>query len=205
MSGATGCTFTAQEPEALPWSWKAASGSPRRRWPAGSPPPWHPPRESACMTVPGTDGATQRRAPRTAVLWQPTSTPFWLPPALRRRTCWPVTPPAGSTRGSSPACTPTRWRAWSCSTLNRPRSTRSFPAGGRSTPCTNEGKPSSRRWLAIGIARIGYDIAPSGLPPEERAEQEADLSTAEYYRALHDELAELRTSLTQAQQVDQLR
>jgi pimeloyl-ACP methyl ester carboxylesterase len=53
----------------------------------------------------------------------------------------------------------------------------------------------------LGIARIGYDIAPSGLPPAERAEQEADLSTAAYYRALHDELAQLRTSLTQAQQV----
>jgi pimeloyl-ACP methyl ester carboxylesterase len=53
----------------------------------------------------------------------------------------------------------------------------------------------------VGIARIGYDIAPSGLPPEAGAQQEATLSTAGYYRALHDELSQLRTSLTQAQQV----
>jgi pimeloyl-ACP methyl ester carboxylesterase len=53
----------------------------------------------------------------------------------------------------------------------------------------------------VGVPRIGYDIAPSGLPPEERAEQEADLSTAGYYRALHDEIGQLLTSLTQAQQV----
>jgi pimeloyl-ACP methyl ester carboxylesterase len=53
----------------------------------------------------------------------------------------------------------------------------------------------------LGVARIGYDIASSGLPPEARAEQKAVYSTAEYYRTLHDELAELRTSLTQAQQV----
>jgi pimeloyl-ACP methyl ester carboxylesterase len=53
----------------------------------------------------------------------------------------------------------------------------------------------------VGIARIGYDIAPSDLPPEARAEQQAILSTAKYYRAVHDELAELRTSLTEAQQV----
>jgi pimeloyl-ACP methyl ester carboxylesterase len=56
----------------------------------------------------------------------------------------------------------------------------------------------------VGIARIGYDIAPSGLPPAARAEQEANLSTAGYYRALHDELAQLRTSLTQAQHVNSL-
>jgi pimeloyl-ACP methyl ester carboxylesterase len=53
----------------------------------------------------------------------------------------------------------------------------------------------------LGIARIGYDIAPSGLPPTERAQQRAILSTAAYYRALHDEIAQLRTSLTQAQNV----
>jgi pimeloyl-ACP methyl ester carboxylesterase len=53
----------------------------------------------------------------------------------------------------------------------------------------------------IGVARIGYDIAPSGLPPEARAEQQAILSTADYYRALHDEIAQLRTSLNQAQAV----
>jgi pimeloyl-ACP methyl ester carboxylesterase len=53
----------------------------------------------------------------------------------------------------------------------------------------------------VGIARIGYDLAPSGLPPEARDEQKANLSTAAYYRALHDEIAELHTSLTQAQQV----
>ena len=153
------------------------------------------------MTVPGTDGATQRRAPRTAVLWPPTSTPSWLPRPLRRRTCWPVTPPAGSTRGSSPACTPPRWREWSCSTLNQPTFTRSFPAGGRSTPLYKRGEALAPSLARVGIARIGYDIAPSGLPPAERAEQEADLSSAEYYRALHDEIAQLLTSLTQAQQV----
>jgi pimeloyl-ACP methyl ester carboxylesterase len=53
----------------------------------------------------------------------------------------------------------------------------------------------------VGIARIGYDIVPSDLPPAERAEQQAVLSTAAYYRALHDEIAQLLTSLTQAQQV----
>jgi pimeloyl-ACP methyl ester carboxylesterase len=53
----------------------------------------------------------------------------------------------------------------------------------------------------LGIARIAYDIAPSGLPPTERAEEQAILSTAAYYRALHDEIAQLRTSLTQAQRV----
>jgi pimeloyl-ACP methyl ester carboxylesterase len=53
----------------------------------------------------------------------------------------------------------------------------------------------------VGIARVAYDVVPSGLPPAERAEQEAIVSTAAYYRALHDEIAQLRTSLTQAQQV----
>jgi pimeloyl-ACP methyl ester carboxylesterase len=53
----------------------------------------------------------------------------------------------------------------------------------------------------VGIARIGYDIAPSDLPTEARNQQRATFSTAGYYRALHDELSELRTSLTQAQQV----
>jgi pimeloyl-ACP methyl ester carboxylesterase len=53
----------------------------------------------------------------------------------------------------------------------------------------------------LGIARIAYDIVPSGLPPTERAEEQAVMSTAAYYRALHDEIAQLRTSLTQAQQV----
>jgi pimeloyl-ACP methyl ester carboxylesterase len=53
----------------------------------------------------------------------------------------------------------------------------------------------------VGVARLGYHVAPSGLPPTEWAEQRAILSTAAYYRALHDEIAELRTSLTQAQRV----
>jgi pimeloyl-ACP methyl ester carboxylesterase len=53
----------------------------------------------------------------------------------------------------------------------------------------------------LGIARIAYDIVPSGLPPTERAEQQAIVSTAAYYRALHDEIAQLRTSLSQAQRV----
>jgi pimeloyl-ACP methyl ester carboxylesterase len=53
----------------------------------------------------------------------------------------------------------------------------------------------------LGIARIAYDIAPSGLPPAERAQQRAIVSTAAYYRALHDEIAQLRTSLSQAQRV----
>jgi pimeloyl-ACP methyl ester carboxylesterase len=53
----------------------------------------------------------------------------------------------------------------------------------------------------VGIPRVAYDIVPSSLPPTQRAEQQAMLSTAAYYRALHDEIAELRTALTQAQQV----
>jgi pimeloyl-ACP methyl ester carboxylesterase len=53
----------------------------------------------------------------------------------------------------------------------------------------------------VGIARVAYAIVPSGLPPTERAEQQAMLSSAAYYRALHDEIANLRTALTQAQQV----
>jgi pimeloyl-ACP methyl ester carboxylesterase len=53
----------------------------------------------------------------------------------------------------------------------------------------------------LGVARIGYHIVGSGLPPTQRAEQQAIMSTAAYYRALHDEIAQLRTSLTQAQRV----
>ena len=53
----------------------------------------------------------------------------------------------------------------------------------------------------VGIARIAYAIVPSSLPSTQRAEQQAMLSSAAYYRALHDEIAQLRTSLTEAQQV----
>ena len=53
----------------------------------------------------------------------------------------------------------------------------------------------------LGIARIAYDIVASSLPSTQRAEQQAMLSTPAYYRALHDEIAQLRTSLTEAQQV----
>jgi pimeloyl-ACP methyl ester carboxylesterase len=53
----------------------------------------------------------------------------------------------------------------------------------------------------VGVPRVAYAIVPSGLPPTERAEQQAMLSSAAYYRALHDEIAQLRTALTQAQQV----
>jgi pimeloyl-ACP methyl ester carboxylesterase len=53
----------------------------------------------------------------------------------------------------------------------------------------------------VGIPRVAYAIVPSGLPPTERAEQQAMVSSAAYYRALHDEIAQLRTALTQAQQV----
>jgi pimeloyl-ACP methyl ester carboxylesterase len=53
----------------------------------------------------------------------------------------------------------------------------------------------------VGVARVAYAIAPSGLPPTKWAEQQAMLSTAAYYRALHDEIAQLRTALTQAQEV----
>jgi pimeloyl-ACP methyl ester carboxylesterase len=51
----------------------------------------------------------------------------------------------------------------------------------------------------IGITRVGNNYTYSGLPPQVRAEERADWSTAGHYRALHDELAQLRTSLTQAQ------
>jgi pimeloyl-ACP methyl ester carboxylesterase len=53
----------------------------------------------------------------------------------------------------------------------------------------------------IGIARIANSFTYNGLPPGARGEERADWSTAGHYRALHDELAELRTSLTQAQQL----
>jgi pimeloyl-ACP methyl ester carboxylesterase len=53
----------------------------------------------------------------------------------------------------------------------------------------------------LGIARFAYAIVSSSLPSTQRTEQRAVMSTPAYYRALHDEIAELRTSLTQAQQV----
>jgi hypothetical protein len=53
----------------------------------------------------------------------------------------------------------------------------------------------------VDVPRVAYAIVPSGLPPTERAEQQAMASSAAHYRALHDEIAQLRTAPTQAQQV----
>jgi pimeloyl-ACP methyl ester carboxylesterase len=53
----------------------------------------------------------------------------------------------------------------------------------------------------LGIARMAYGIVSSSLPSTQRTEQRAVMSTAAYYRALHDEIAQLRTALSQAQEV----
>jgi pimeloyl-ACP methyl ester carboxylesterase len=53
----------------------------------------------------------------------------------------------------------------------------------------------------IGITRIGNNFTYNGLPAQARDEERADWSTAGHYRALHDELAQLRTSLTEAQEL----
>jgi pimeloyl-ACP methyl ester carboxylesterase len=51
----------------------------------------------------------------------------------------------------------------------------------------------------LGLMRLDYQTQAGGLPPAARAEERADWSTASHTRALHDELAELRTALTQSQ------
>jgi pimeloyl-ACP methyl ester carboxylesterase len=56
----------------------------------------------------------------------------------------------------------------------------------------------------LGITRIGSALSSSDLPPAAGAEVRAFTSTADYYHALHDELAQLRTSLTEAQQLTTL-
>jgi pimeloyl-ACP methyl ester carboxylesterase len=53
----------------------------------------------------------------------------------------------------------------------------------------------------LGTARIAYAIVSSSLPSTQRTEQRAVMSAPAYYGALHDEIAQLRTSLTQAEQV----
>jgi len=53
----------------------------------------------------------------------------------------------------------------------------------------------------LGIARIAYGIVSSSLPSTQRTEQQAVMSTPASYRALHDEIAQLRTALTQAREV----
>ena len=153
------------------------------------------------MTVPGTDGATQRQVPRTAVLWQPTSTP-----SLAARGVAPPYVLAGHSSGAVytqifAGMYPNDVAGMVMLDAQPPRSTRSFPAGGRSTPCMTRG--STRAVAGSRSASPGSDTPspPAGCHPRRKPNKEADLSTAEYYRALHDEIAQLRTSLTQAQQV----
>lgn len=56
----------------------------------------------------------------------------------------------------------------------------------------------------LGVTRIGSDFGYDGLPAEVRAAERASWSAAGHYRALHEELAELRASLTEAQQLTSL-
>jgi pimeloyl-ACP methyl ester carboxylesterase len=51
----------------------------------------------------------------------------------------------------------------------------------------------------LGVLRLAYRGAAAGLPPAARAEERADWSTANHNRSVRDEVAELRTVLTQSQ------
>ena len=126
------------------------------------------------MTGPGTDGATQRRAPRTAVLWQPTSTPFWLAAG--------VAPPyvlAGHSSGGVytrifAGMYPTEVAGMVMLDAQPAEVYTQLPGWRTFYSLYKRGEALGPSLARVGVARIGYDIAPSGLPPEERAEQEAD-------------------------------
>jgi pimeloyl-ACP methyl ester carboxylesterase len=56
----------------------------------------------------------------------------------------------------------------------------------------------------LGVMRLFYRSANSGLPPQARAEERAIWSTARQQRSLRDEFAELPTALKQAQALTSL-
>jgi pimeloyl-ACP methyl ester carboxylesterase len=56
----------------------------------------------------------------------------------------------------------------------------------------------------LGVLRLVYTSAISGLPPQARAEERAFWSTASHYRSVRDEFLELPTALTQAQALKSL-
>jgi pimeloyl-ACP methyl ester carboxylesterase len=56
----------------------------------------------------------------------------------------------------------------------------------------------------LGVMRLLYSFAATGLPPEARAEERASWSTASHNRAMRDEVVGLEAALTQAQALDSL-
>lgn len=56
----------------------------------------------------------------------------------------------------------------------------------------------------IGVGRLVYFVAVSGLPSNARSEERAFLSTARHNRSVRDEFSELRTALTQAGELESL-
>jgi len=56
----------------------------------------------------------------------------------------------------------------------------------------------------LGVMRLSYASAATGLPPEARAEERAFWSTASHNRSLRDEVAGLKAALTQAQALTSL-
>lgn len=56
----------------------------------------------------------------------------------------------------------------------------------------------------IGVGRLTSFTVGNGLPPKERGDERAFLSTARHYRSVRDEFSQLRTALTQAGQLESL-
>ena len=120
---------------------------------------------------------------------------------LRRRMCWPVTPPEPSTRQIFAATYPDEVAGMVLLDGQSPYVYTQLPGWKTFYSMFTRGEALLPSLSRIGITRIGNTFTYNGLPPQARDEERADWSTAGHYRALHDELAQLRTSLTEAQQL----